>query len=189
MYLELFLLPKTFGFSTSLISVFILFIWFFLSLIYQLNSSFTPFLSNLDHFSLLPRWVFFAPNPGKTDSHLIYRDIFEDNKVTQWKEIGTNSTRGFWSFIWHPHKRESKALFDAMSMLGGLSLQDKSPSKQRLLIVSLPYLFLLNAASRPKKEKGATRRQFAVIETQGFSSNRYPKIVMISEYHKLDDEN
>src|SRR5690348_12432463 len=55
--------------------------WFILSILNQFGFAWFDKITRHDHFSLLPLWTFFAPNPGQSDYHLIYRDRKTDGSL------------------------------------------------------------------------------------------------------------
>jgi hypothetical protein len=74
----------------------VLVVWFVLSVLEQLRTilrtSPGPTLRVLDGClqavsPLLPRWTFFAPNPGTVDYHLCYRHRLANGEFTHWQEV------------------------------------------------------------------------------------------------------
>ena len=70
------------------------------------------FLRQHDFFGLVPEWKFFAPIPGRGDFHLLFRDFFPQG-TTDGPQLDIGGPRRWWNFLWHPHRREKKAAFDA----------------------------------------------------------------------------
>src|SRR6516165_3344166 len=61
-----------------------------------------------DVCGIIPLWTFFAPNPGMTDYHLMWRDRYADHSCSPWHEVVAPSA-SWLKAIWNPHKRSRKA--------------------------------------------------------------------------------
>lgn len=70
-----------------------------------------------DVFSIIPSWNFFAPNPGTTDYHLLYRDKLESGELSVWREIPIDKEPSLLRAVWNPRKRKSKVLSDVVSVV------------------------------------------------------------------------
>src|SRR5215470_1017153 len=117
--------------------------WFLISVLSQLNVPTIKPLKEHDIFSLIPNWSFFAPRPGTSDYHLVFRDMDSDGNWDRWQEIPLTDRRTLWSAIWNPQKRKTKTLSDVVRGLLGLA-QDSSLKDFSL---TLPYLAILNYIS------------------------------------------
>ena len=160
--------------------------WFVLSILNQFGFEWFDKVRRHDHFSLLPLWTFFAPNPGQSDYHLIYRDRKTDGSVTEWREIDITERRKPYGFIWNPEKRSKKVLSDLVSsMLSSLPDIDQS---DRIVMLSIPYLILLNVVSHVDAEDQTTYRQFVLVETFGFNPTNEPRVVLRSDFHLIPAE-
>lgn len=172
----------------ELIAVFvisILTLWLTLSVIFQFHPSFNPswFSAIVRHdlFGLLPRWTFFAPNPGTSDYHLLYRDQLEDGNLIGWVEIPMVEERKPFSFIWNPEKRSKKILLDVTMSL--IEEKDRLKGKNALML-SLPYLILLNVVVHHGRKTCGTRCQRQFILVEKFCGSE-PRILLISAFHPL----
>lgn len=163
-------------------------LWFVGSVFNQFQLKwFEKIRSNVDHFSLLPLWTFFAPNPGQTDYHLVYRDRRADGSLTEWMELAITESRKFHSFVWNPEKRSKKVISDVVATLIE-SIGPVPPDEAEFAIMlSLPYLVLLNVVSNLAPTPGATHRQFVIAETAGFKRTEKPRLVLKSDFHPLPE--
>lgn len=132
-----------------------------------------------DPLGLVPRWTFFAPNPGEFDYHLLFRD-FDDAElpVTPWREIRAPARRSLLSALWNPEKRYRKGVIDCC--------QSCVPSRGRngTVRTSVPYLALLNVVMAEPRVHGAHARAFVVVATKSFAAS--PADVLIrSDVHAL----
>lgn len=162
-------------------------LWFVGSVLNQFQFEWFDKIRNLDHFSLLPLWTFFAPNPGQTDYHLVYRDRRADGVTTDWMEVAITQSRKFHSCMWNPEKRSKKVISDVVATLME-SIPSVPPDKAAFAIMlSLPYLVLLNFVSNLAATPGATHRQFVIAETAGFKRTEHPRLVLKSDFHPLPE--
>lgn len=167
-------------------------IWFVVSVVAQVHNKRLNRLRRLDHFSLIPLWTFFAPNPGKSDYHLIYRDELDDGSLTAWTEIPLTHRRTWLTSLWNPTKRETKVLADIVNSVASLieyHAEQKTPPQAvgDAVMLSTSYLILMNIVFEREKPAARTvRRQFALVETQGFDSTQMPAIIFYSPFHSLN---
>ncbi|MEP0262705.1 hypothetical protein [Dokdonia sp.] len=156
--------------------------WLLASAICQFNIlRLETFFRRMDYFSLLPRWSFFAPNPGVTDYHLLYRDKDKENECGRWKELPIASKRTLLGAIWNPKKRSKKALSDAVQTI----VRSSDKLKASEFKTSICYIALVNfISSFPRKEDGNTT-QFMIMESYGHFPDKGPKMLFRSEFHKI----
>lgn len=139
-------------------------------------------LSPFDGFHLIPRWTFFAPNPGVRDYHLVVRERLADGRLTSWQNVPVYEARPPLAFLWHPQKRASKVLSDAIQTLGFL-LRREGVSVSGLPF-TLPYLVLLRYAARAvPAQRGATEFQFAIVDSAGHFQ-RPLECPFLSSFHR-----
>jgi hypothetical protein len=144
-------------------------------------------LVTYDVCGLVPIWTFFAPNPGDTDTHLLFRDRDSDGRSTNWKEVKLLRRDSMFD-LWCPLRRINKSLVDVAF---DLSKPDdwnrkESPqpvSKQRVL--GFPYLLVLNYVSNLSGDFAAVERQFAIVKTAGYKYRHMPDVLLVSAFHKL----
>src|ERR1044072_6803482 len=164
----------------------LLFGWFLLSILNQFGFSWLDKIRGHDHFSLLPLWTFFAPNPGQSDYHLVYRDKKADGSLTDWREIEITEQSKPFCFIWNPEKRSKKVLSDVVSSI--VSSIPSAKDSPDAIMLSIPYLILLNVVSHVDREDQTTHRQFVLVETFGFNPTSDPRVVLRSDFHLITEE-
>jgi hypothetical protein len=137
-----------------------------------------PWLKRLDRPGLIPAWTFFAPNPGMSDHHLLYRDRLITGSVGVWKELPLHQNRCVIDVIWNPSKRLSKALTDlVMSVVTRPSEFDHAQLK-----LMVPYLAVLNHVSAASASPLVAARQFMILQTDTDGSDT---LLLMSEFHHL----
>lgn len=157
-------------------------LWFLVSVLVQfVPPRWDAKLRKYDLFSLLPRWTFFAPNPGTTDFHLLYRDRLENGSFGLWKEIPLTEKRTWWKAVWNPEKRNSKLLTDAVRGLMRIAGMYSAKGYK----TTMPYLVILNFVSSLPRWNLSDGTQFLIMESFGFYSDRTPRAVFRSEIHRL----
>jgi hypothetical protein len=167
----------------------ILLCWFVATVICQFKETrLSKFIRNkIDILSFVPLWTFFAPNPGKRDYHLIYRDKYDEGVVSEWKEIEITEERYWWSFLWNPQKRDKKVLSDIIQNLITLVPEYKRVGADNNLIAcSLPYIIVLGAVSRQdtdEKKIRCTARQFMLAESTGYQEEPTVGFILLSLFH------
>ncbi len=134
-----------------------------------------------DIFSLIPNWSFFAPRPGTSDYHLLFRDIGADGECGKWRELSLSDARTLWGAIWNAQKRSRKVLSDVVRGLVRLA-QDKS---RKDFCLTLPYLAILNYVSSLPRNDRSVRTQFMILMSHGFLSEQDPQFVFMSNVHRL----
>ena len=157
-------------------------IWFVLSILNQFSFRWFEFIQQFDRLGLLPIWTFFAPNPGQTDYHMIYRNMYADGSCSEWAEVEIPTRNGLVASVWNPDKRIVKAIDDAVAGLIQL-MREKGERSEFLL--SFSYLFLLNFVSAVNKDNDAGSRQFAIVETRGLNRTEAPSLLFVSEFHAI----
>lgn len=157
--------------------------WFIGSVLNQFGFGWFERIRAYDYFSLLPIWTFFAPNPGQSDYHLVYRDKLDDGHLTEWREIEITEPRRPYSFLWNPEKRSKKVLSDVVASIVSSSLRDQEIGSE--IMLSLPYLILLNVVSHIGSTPDTTYRQFVLVETFGFRPTSKARIILRSDFHAV----
>lgn len=143
---------------------------------------FVRWLKSHDLFAVIPVWTFFAPNPGTTDTRVLWRDRLVDGSVSSWHEIDP-PTGGVVRALWNPTKRVRKAITDVGPMLTRRAAQQPD---NKLLLVSIPYLMLLHYVSSLAASQLVEARQFVIVQTTGTDDgDAEPKILLVSNWHAL----
>jgi hypothetical protein len=165
----------------TLICIAILAGWFLISVLSQLNLKVVAPLKAHDIFSLIPNWSFFAPRPGTSDYHLLFRDSDSSAEWGGWHEIPLADTRTLWGAIWNPEKRKTKALSDVVRGLVRLA-QDR---KLRDFSLTLPYLSILNFVSSIPRSTPCVQTQFMILKSEGFFADQDPQFLFMSNMHNV----
>lgn len=166
----------------------ILVTWFMFTVICQFRSNkISTFIkSYIDCFGLIPLWTFFAPNPGKRDYHILYRDKKKDETISNWQELSITEERTLFSWFWNPDKRDKKILSDVVQNLISQLPHYKGENKStNLLMFSMPYIIILNALSHYNKTSDTDYRQFMLAESAGYLKETQPAIILLSIFHKI----
>lgn len=158
--------------------------WFAFSVVGQVDSKILSKLKNCDHFSLIPRWTFFAPRPGTTDYHLVFQ-FSNDGTEWPWQEMSLADRRTLWGALWNPHKRNKKALCDTVHSLGKLT---RTLEEARLwqMQYSVPYIATLKYLSGWQHPQSASHIRFMILESDGFYPEWEPRLLLLSGKHRLD---
>jgi hypothetical protein len=164
-------------------------IWLVLTILWnipKLDAVVFRFLPAGRWVQMVPSWSFFAPLPCNRDYVLFYRDRYDSGSLSTWREVlseGAEWTLG--RMIWNPGSRPRKALSDAVSYL--LTLVHSGGERQDsgdALVLSVPYLLLLNKVSRLPAELGVTGRQFLIMKYSITAPD--PELVFLSKTHDLE---
>lgn len=158
--------------------------WFGLTVAKQFRR--TPrFLTRIDPINTaVPVTTFFAPNPGKTDIHLLTREKLADGGTTDWAEHPLIARRTLRHMVWHPGRRVEKLLPDAFSELTQITQQERRIEHIQLTI---PYLTMLNFAThRCEHPPGSRRVQFMLASSGGFDESEEPRTLFVSDFHDLE---
>ncbi|MEO0645067.1 MAG: hypothetical protein AAFZ17_02740 [Cyanobacteria bacterium J06650_10] len=132
----------------------------------------------------MPIWTFFAPNPGDTDVHLLYRDRDSEGNTTMWIEIMLERRKSNLTF-WNPTRRISKGVVDVVpSLTANINYLPKA-SVNRKKVLQFPYLLLLNYVCHQPFDFRAKMRQFAIARTCGHGTEGEPEVVFLSAFHQL----
>ena len=115
-----------------------------------------------------------------SDYHLLYRDELEDGSLSNWVEIPMTEERKLFSFLWNPEKKSKKVLSDVVASLLQLGTRESVA-----LMLSLPYLILLNVVVHHGDTRAVVKRQFVLVEKLRNEENPTIQVVMISASHPL----
>jgi len=140
-------------------------------------------LTRHDSFSLLPAWSFFAPQPGTSDFHWLFRDMLEDGTITPWTELTLVEERSITSVLFNPHKRSLKTLLDIAGELSSPSLNQHG---SKAVALSLGYLLLLNHLNSIQHSAASIQTQFMLMTSSGARPSDQPSVYFLSHFHILD---
>lgn len=142
-------------------------------------------LAKYDSFSILPAWSFFAPRPGTSDFHWLFRDLLEDGTLTPWTELTLVEERSVTSVLFNPRKRSLKTLLD---IAGELSSPTLNQHGSKAVALSLGYLLLLNHLNSIRHPDASIQTQFMLMTSSGARPSDQPSVYFLSHFHKLDAE-
>lgn len=146
-------------------------------------------LRRVNALHILPIWTFFAPRPGMSDTHVVYRDKLGDGTVTEWKEIDLVEARRNFHWLWNPRKRLDKVAVDALSDIKmvknrGEDAGIETETLQQQIKLSKGYLLLMNIAfSHPPIREESRWRQFVVVEASHSTGDRSIQPIFFSPFH------
>ncbi|SNS20902.1 hypothetical protein SAMN06893096_102512 [Geodermatophilus pulveris] len=160
--------------------------WFAVSVVGQVDSRALDWLKARDHFSLIPRWTFFAPKPGTTDYHLVYQSSTDGRALTEWREEQLADTRTVLGAVWNPSKRNKKALCDAVRAMGRMAREVGEENTWQVQY-SISYIAVLSYLSGLPHPPSATQIRFMVLESDGFFPEWEPRLLFLSAVHALPD--
>ena len=161
--------------------------WFAISVASQFSDKVAAAFPRMSMFALIPTWTFFAPRPGVHDLHLLYRDRTAAGTEYTVSYIPTIAARRWFHALWNPYKYHNKIVSDcSSSLLEQLHLLKKNSREPRIILLSTPYLMLLNIVMRMPSSRGAVARQFIIAQNTQHPSRRERDILFISEFHKFD---
>ncbi|MEU8256666.1 hypothetical protein AB0C06_20655 [Micromonospora inaquosa] len=112
-------------------------------------------------FVRAPNWRFFGPNPGVSDSHLLYRDV-TDGTAGVWREIEVTLNRPWYALAWNAGNRAPKVLFDAIQVI--ILVANESSADMGRLVSSPGYQVLQRYLTTViPHEPGADHTQFMLL--------------------------
>jgi len=138
----------------------------------------------LSSVAVIPRWLFFAPEPERFDYFLVYRDHAQQQVYSPFKVALAPSARRPWAVLWNPRKHELKLAGDIVRRL----VQLARDMPERDLAATLPYLMLLEFVTTLPHEATARAVQFAILRRRGVDADDDFSVVMTSAMHRLADQ-
>lgn len=156
-------------------------IWLILTLAIQFNTSFANTISQWDVLCLLPRWTFFAPNPGHTDIRVLVR-FGNSSLIGSWRELWLSSRADDASTLVrglvNPYRRVEKLLFDFRNALMEPSI---TATQVRM---SSEYIALLEISELVARSLGCETVQFLLAETNYTLPTQF-RVILISDMHRV----
>jgi hypothetical protein len=129
---------------------------------------------------VIPLWTFFAPNPARADTRLIWREEREQ-QWSGWREVHFGFAPASSRWLLNPELILNKGISDLISSL--LCLKTESDDRSHLLTSA--YLALLSIVLNEAKTVGCSAVQFAVVRTSERTSPRRIKVAFVSEVHNV----
>lgn len=167
--------------------------WFLASIPTQFRWRWWESLSRHDALGLLPRWTFFAPNPGRHDLHLLVRDWI-DGEPSPWREFERLPPPPLVRALWNPGRFARKTITDVgnavvRSAAGRVDAAEENAKAIQLHAAYLEILGWVTAAGRHERAVGVGEergeRQFALVRTQTDQPGRRLQVVFLSFLHPL----
>jgi len=166
-------------------------VWFLMSILYQVNWI-SSWIGRYDYLSLLPKWTFFAPNPGTYDHHIIYRECGANvdtsspdkwlnlsSRLSPWQELSYADLESGIPFLWNPKRRMTKAISDIANSFAAASLRHSAFSQY--MPFTLEYFLITHLVQQ--KATPNTQFQWAIVRSHGFSENRQSHPFLVSKFH------
>ncbi len=155
--------------------------WLALSLLNQVAGGRWRWFARLTASGFIPNWRFFAPRPGTSDFHVLYRDLLISGEMTQWVEAPAAEARPAVAALWNPGKRPNKALFDLCTVL----FETGRGLDHTRLMLSTPYLAILNRVNSMPASSLAACRQFVLMATYPDRPQSEAEPLFVSGFHEL----
>ncbi|MFI6730167.1 hypothetical protein NRF20_02520 [Streptomyces sp. R-74717] len=132
-----------------------------------------------------PNWRFFGPNPGVSDSHLLYRDI-TGGTAAPWREIEVTPDRPWYAVAWNAGNRAPKVLFDALQVI--IKAANESSADMGRIVSSPGYRILQGyLTTRIPHEPGADHTQFMLLRAHPEREQHAVEPLFASEHLPLRD--
>lgn len=146
---------------------------------------------------LVPKYNFFAPNPGVTDYRLLYRNRRVDDSLTSWQHIDeVDRVPDRFGWAWNPHYNYTKVVTDVTEPLKKAcsdSVEDASSDDEaqgelvaienESVEISVMYLTLLEYVSARDHSELAEAVQFMIMRDS--RQMETPEPVFISNFHSI----
>ncbi len=132
---------------------------------------------------VIPFYTFFAPNPARADSRLVWR-AGDGFTWDGWQEVHFGRTPPAVRWLVNPHLVENKAVTDLVNSLHRLP---PGTVEDRTALFSSAYLGLLGLVEPQARRTGRPEVQFAVVETAWGGRERSLRVVFLSEAHAVGD--
>lgn len=163
-------------------------VWLALSVVVQFTGAnrfldrMIGFIRSWDRLALLPAWTFFAPRPGQTDIHLLFRDVSDALADAAWREAIPERRMKYRDPLWDPQKRARKILVDFTQ---GLMEKARGDTAGAFRLTG-EYICLLNYIVHLETSPFIAYRQFAIVETTGESHRDSLNVMFVSDIHPVE---
>jgi hypothetical protein len=153
--------------------------WWTLSALNQFRSgAWTVGARRYIPLALVPLWTFFAPNPARSDSRLVWRDEV-DGRWGAWEELHFGFAPVHRRWLFNPELIENKAVSD----LSGALLSLAAEFGPRGFLLTSSYVALLSVLLSQSSAPSRTGIQFAVVRTNIALEKRRLDVAFVSEVH------
>ncbi|WP_329410292.1 hypothetical protein OG563_47030 [Nocardia vinacea] len=129
---------------------------------------------------LIPNWRFFAPEPARSDFHVLYR-LDTTGSTTAWTDIPAAAPRIWRETVWFPRRRHDKALFDICADI--LDTVANHPAvATRTSAYTLLREHVRRAITTNHPDGPPCGFQFLIATDTGHDTGHEPDCLLISEY-------
>jgi hypothetical protein len=129
--------------------------------------------------NLIPLWTFFAPNPARADTRIVWR-LEDADGWRGWREMYFGFSPQWRRWIINPELILNKAINDLVSSLAA----NRDDPSGRGVLFSSGYLTLLSLVAAEAVSERHKAVQFAVVRTAAGAVERNLNIVFVSEAHE-----
>ncbi|HEX7176983.1 MAG TPA: hypothetical protein VF240_17120 [Pyrinomonadaceae bacterium] len=158
-------------------------VWWAISVCNQFRSgAWTLRLRRHIPLGLIPLWTFFAPNPARADSRLLWREE-HGNEWGVWRELHFGFAPASSRWLVNPELIPNKAVTDLVGSL----LRVRPKREDRSALLCSPYLTLLSIVLAQFRRTGCSSIQFAIVRTSTDFPARRVEVVFLSEVHDTAD--
>jgi hypothetical protein len=163
----------------ALATVFV--VWWAMSACNQIHTgALTVRLRRHVPLGLIPIWTFFAPNPARADSRLVWREE-RHGQWSGWQELHYGFAPAASRWLVNPELIENKAISDLVSSL----LRARPDADDRSMLLSSSYVTLLSFVVRQPRSPECSSVQFAIVRTSRVALARQVNVAFVSEIHDL----
>jgi len=166
---------------------------------FERGRKFIDGILQLDALALIPSWTFFAPDPGRTDTHVVYREVYEGGTLANWRALRLVSRPTMFGLS-HGERRVAKGIVDQLPELlqGGQSPSDQAADQQvagerdelhsasPAVMFTNAYLAALSLVTQEQHDAFAAAVQFALAISDSPEREHDSTLLFISAIHSLD---
>jgi len=164
-----------------------LILWFIVCIVSQFLDRVGMHFPRMSAMGLIPCWTFFAPRPGMDDTHLLYRDKLGNAGLGKLTYVPTIEDRRWYHAVWNPQKIQNKVFSDLTSSLRSqVRMVMQEDRDVRIVMLSTPYIMMVNLAMQMPRSPAATARQFILARSNSFGSTPGREILFLSEFHRFE---
>jgi hypothetical protein len=158
--------------------------WFAVSVASQFSDRVGDRFPRMAVLGLVPLWTFFAPRPGMHDMHLLYRDRLIDGSLGESSYVPLIEARRWYHAVFNPQKFRNKVFSDlADSLITQHHTLIARGEGVRVVMLSTPYLMMLNLVMRMPRTPYGEARQFIIARSKSFDPAADRALVFLSEFH------
>ena len=162
---------------------YVLAIWWVISALNQIRAgALTLRVRRALPVGVVPLWTFFAPNPARADSRLVWREE-RGCAWQEWRELHFHFAPPSSRWLFNP----TLVLHKAVSDLTAGILRVAPAMSDRTALFSAAYLATLNIVLEQPRSAHCSAVQFAIVRTSRVGGLRRMEIAFVSEPHTVCD--